>query len=103
MKRLVDVGSDYWGMDHMCSNQDIMAASRVKMIHHLNTYRKRPPDQSLVRPGKLRVRGVVVDQFDRTGWVPPSHPIKHQTAIYDEWHALAECSANALYRGQRST
>lgn len=35
--------------------------------------------------------------------MPPNHPIKHQTAIYDEWHALAQCSAEIPYRDLKST
>ncbi|KAL9033031.1 MAG: hypothetical protein Q9214_007703 [Letrouitia sp. 1 TL-2023] len=57
---------------------------------------------SLLCQGKLKVRGVIVDRIASNARVPPHHPIKHQTPIYDQWHALAQCS-NIPYVDQRLT
>ena len=76
---------------------------RLKCLVTFNACRKKPLDLSSVCPGKVKVRRVVVDSVGHTGKVPPNHPIKHQTAVYDEWHALAQCFANAPYGDQKST
>ena len=76
---------------------------RLKWLVTFNACRKKPLDLVPLRPGKVKVRGIIVDQVGNVGGVPPHHPIKHQTAIYDGWHAIAQCSTTVPYRDQQAT
>ena len=77
---------------------------RFKWLPTFDAHREKPIDLVHVCPGtKVKVRGVRVDRVGQVGRVPPSHPIKHQTAIYDEWHTLARCASSAPYRDGAST
>ncbi|KAL9609431.1 MAG: hypothetical protein Q9167_005807 [Letrouitia subvulpina] len=75
---------------------------RFSWLISFNACRKKPLDMSLLSQGKLKVRGVIVDRIASDARVPPHHPIKHQTEIYDQWRALAQCT-NAPYLDQTST
>ncbi|KAI4163994.1 MAG: hypothetical protein LQ342_002491 [Letrouitia transgressa] len=75
---------------------------RFSWLITFNACRQKSLDMSLLCQGKLKVRGVIVDRIVSDARVPPSHPIKHQTPIFDQWRALARCS-NAPYVDPRST
>ncbi|KAI4213183.1 MAG: hypothetical protein LQ351_004129 [Letrouitia transgressa] len=72
---------------------------RFSWLINFNACRQKSLDMSLLCQGKLKVRGVIVDRIASDAEVPPHHPIKHQTAIYDQWRALAQYS-NAPYVDQ---
>ena len=76
---------------------------RFSWLIGFNACRKKSLDISLVCAGKLKVRGVIVATVASIGKVPPNHPIKHQTPIYDEWYQLAQCSTRTPYRDGKAT